>query len=107
MNQAASQGLCIWASMKLAPEVSATGWVQQILQELEQQQIITRVDEPTQWVNRMVVAQKKSGELRICINPKTINQALKREQHPLPILEDILPELAQAEVFSKLYIKNG
>ncbi|KAL3246968.1 hypothetical protein MRX96_057322 [Rhipicephalus microplus] len=51
----------------VAPAVSATcelpmsikPHVQQTLQELEQQQIITRVDEATKWVNHMVVAKKK------------------------------------------------
>lgn len=82
--------------------------VQQTLQGLERHEIITRVDEPTPWVNRMVVAQKKSGELRMRIDPKTLNQALKRERHPLLILlENELPGLAQAKTFSKLDVKNG
>lgn len=54
----------------------------------------------------MVVAKEKSGELRTCIDPQKLNKTLRREQHPLPILDDILPELSQANMFSKLDLKN-
>ncbi|KAK7087943.1 hypothetical protein V1264_021931 [Littorina saxatilis] len=55
----------------------------------------------------MVVATKKSGSLRICIDPRPLNKALKREHYTLPVLEDILPKLAHARVFSKLDLSNA
>lgn len=77
------------------------------LKELEENGIISKVNEPSEWVNRLVVATKKSGELRLCIDPRTLNTALKRELHPLPILEEVLPELSKAKVFSCLDLKDG
>lgn len=62
--------------------------------------VIAPVDKPTPWVSSVVVTTKKSGALRICIDPRPLNAALKRERYQLPILEDILPELGQAKVFS-------
>ena len=53
------------------------------------------------WVSRMVAGTKKSGDIRVCIDPQVLNTALKREVHTLPVLEDILPDLAKAKVFSK------
>ena len=77
------------------------------LHNLCEQEVITPVHEPTDWVSNIVIATKKSGELRICINPQGLNKALKRERYQLPILEDFLPNLAQAKVFSTLDLKAG
>ena len=34
-----------------------------------EQGIVARVEEPTPWVRSLAVAAKKSGTLRVCINP--------------------------------------
>ena len=38
------------------------------LEKLTEREIIAPVEEPTSWCSRMVVATKKSGKLRICID---------------------------------------
>ena len=70
--------------------------------------IIGPVDEPPDWVSQMSVAEKKSG-IRICIyiDPRPLNEALKREQYKLPTLEDVLPELSNAKIFSVCDLKSG
>ena len=68
--------------------------------------IIVPVDEPTDWVSLMSVAEKKSG-IRICIDPRPLNEALKREHYKLPTLEDVLPELSKAKVFSVCDLKSA
>lgn len=78
-----------------------------MLQQMEERGVITKVEEPTTWVSRMVIATKKAGDLRICIDPQALNKALGRERHPLPVLDDILPELAKAKVFTKLDLRDG
>ena len=60
------------------------------LKRLEELKIITHVDEPTEWVSQFVVAMKKSGSLRICIDPKPLNAALKRERYQIPVIDDLL-----------------
>jgi len=69
--------------------------------------IVAPVDEPTDWVNQMAVVEKPNGKLRICIDPQPLNVALKREHYRLPVLDDILPELRKAQVFSKLDVKHA
>ena len=69
--------------------------------------IIAPVHEPADWVNQMAVVEKPNGKLRICIDPQTLNVALKREHYRLPVLDDILPELRKAQVFSKLDVKHA
>ena len=43
----------------------------------------------------------------MCIDPQQLNKALRRSHYPLPIIEDILPELADVKVFSKADLKDG
>ncbi|XP_025116192.1 uncharacterized protein K02A2.6-like [Pomacea canaliculata] len=77
------------------------------LKRLTKRGVITPVDQPTDWVSRMVLATKKSGKLRVCIDPRPLNKALKRERYPLPIMEDILQNLANAKLFSKLDLTDA
>ena len=69
--------------------------------------VVAPVDEPTDWVSNVVIATKPSGDLRICIDPKPLNKALKRERYPIPVIDDVLPELAKAKIFTKIDAKNG
>eukprot|EP00118_Oscarella_pearsei_P024025 m.296592 g.296592 ORF g.296592 m.296592 type:complete len:311 (+) comp40764_c1_seq17:319-1251(+) len=55
----------------------------------------------------MLVRRKPSGQLRICIDPKPLNKALKRSHYPSPVLDDLLPELSKARVFSVCDVKHG
>ena len=55
----------------------------------------------------MVVVHKPSGALRICIHPKDLNQAIKREHYPLPTIEVLNTCLGKAKVFTVLDASNG
>ena len=77
------------------------------LDRLKQLDVISRVEEPTPWVSQVVTVHKKSGDLRICIDPRELNKALVHERFTLPILEDKLLELGQSRVFSKADLASG
>ena len=69
--------------------------------------MIKKEEEPTDWVSSLVVTEKPSGKLRVCIDPQHLSKALKRSYYPLPVIEDILPELADVRVFSEADLKDG
>ena len=77
------------------------------LARLERAYVIKREEEPTDWVSSLVVTEKPNGKLTVCIDPQHLNKALKRSHYPLPVIEDILPELADVKVFSKAGLKDG
>ena len=77
------------------------------LDDMENQGIIARVTQPTDWVNFLVIREKENGRLRSCLDPKDLNNAIKREHHPIPTLEEITPKLTGAELFSKLDARNS
>jgi len=45
--------------------------------------------------------------LRICLDLKDLNKAIRREHHVIPTLEEILPKLAGAKFFSIVDVKCG
>jgi len=59
------------------------------LDGLMEQDILTSVQEPTPWVSSMVVVPKKDGKLRICLDHRDLNKAIRREHYPLPTIEDV------------------
>ena len=77
------------------------------LQRLEKLGVIKPVVTPSDWVSSLVIVKKPSGKIRLCIDPKPLSKALKRCHYPLPIIEDLLPELSKAKIFSKCDVKNG
>ena len=77
------------------------------IDRLVAQEILKPVDTPTDWVSSMVVGMKSNGKIRLCIDPKPLNQALKNNHYPLPVIDDMLPELSKAKVFSVVDAKNG
>ena len=52
----------------------------------------------------MVVVPKKSGDVRICVDSKALNESVLREVHPIPKVDDSLAQLAVATLFSKLHV---
>ena len=69
--------------------------------------IVIPVDVPTDWISSMVVIKKSNGKIRLFIDPKPLNQALKRNHYPLPVTDDLLPLLANPKVFSVVDAKKG
>ncbi|XP_056891952.1 uncharacterized protein K02A2.6-like isoform X1 [Takifugu flavidus] len=77
------------------------------LQNMEKQQVI-KVTEPTEWVNSMVAAEKpRTGKLRVCLDPKDLNKAIKQPHYPLPTLDDVTAKLAGACYFSVMDARSG
>ena len=77
------------------------------LAELEQQGVIEKVTQATDWVSAIVVNKKSNGKIRLCLDPQPLNRALKCCHYPIPTIEEVLPDLANAKVFTKLDCKNG
>ncbi|XP_019632633.1 PREDICTED: uncharacterized protein K02A2.6-like [Branchiostoma belcheri] len=77
------------------------------LMEMQDRGIISAVTQPTDWVNSIIIKEKPNGKLRICLDPRDLNNALKRDHYPTPTLEEITPAMSGAQVFSKLDASNG
>jgi hypothetical protein len=74
---------------------------------MEKAGVITKVHEPTDWVSSITFSRKANGKLRICLDPKDLNNAMKRTYHKTPTLEEITHKFHGATVFSKLDARHG
>ena len=59
------------------------------LGKMEDLGVIVKVNEPTEWVNAFVIAEKPNGKLRVCLDPRALNRAIKRERFDLPTREEV------------------
>ena len=55
----------------------------------------------------MVATRNKNGDVRICLDPRDLNKALKRPHHPMHTADDVASRLGNAMVFSTLDAKAG
>lgn len=81
--------------------------VKEELDRLEKDGVIRRVNDPTPWCAGMVVVPKPSGKYRICVDLTKLNQSVLRERHILPTVDQVLGQLGEAKVFSKLDATSG
>jgi len=77
------------------------------LHELEEKDVIQKVDRPTPWVNSLVIVEKRDGSLRLYLDPRNLNKAIRREHHRIPNAEDIASRLSGKKVFSIVDEKDG
>lgn len=88
---------------------------QQQLDKLESKKIIETAPDNTAWMSRLSSVEKGSGERkpgeeperRLVVNMKGVNAAIKRVNHPMPYLENFLPMLHGARIFTKLDISSA
>ena len=72
------------------------------LKQLEELEVIEKVNVPTNWINPLVAVEKPNGDIRICLDMRQANRAILREKHPVPTLEETLQEISEEKVFGKL-----
>jgi len=77
------------------------------LEDMEKRGVIRKVEEPTDWVSSMAIVEKPDGSLRICLDPRHLNKAIKREHFQLPTIEDITTRMVNAKWFTKLDANRG
>ena len=69
--------------------------------------IIVPVEEPTDWVNSLVVREKPNGSLRVCLATRDLNKAIRREHYPVPKVESVATKLHGSTLFSRLDAKSA
>ena len=78
------------------------------LDELLELDIIEEVPEgPSRWISPLVVVPKSDGDVRVCVNMRRANEAIIRERHPIPTVEELLHDLNGSTVFKVAHFKVG
>ena len=75
--------------------------VNEELERLCNEGVIKPVTQPTDWLSNILVKEKPNGKRRICIDPsQTINRAIRRPEYTISTIEEKLPLLTNAKVFT-------
>ena len=61
----------------------------------------------SEFASNVLVARKKDGSARICINYKPLNKVVVRERQPLLLIEDVVDQLVNVQVFTTIDLNNG
>ncbi|GFS92977.1 retrovirus-related Pol polyprotein from transposon 17.6 [Trichonephila clavipes] len=66
--------------------------VKEELSNMVEAGIISKVEEPTEWVSNMVVITSPK-KLRICLDPRPLNKAIQRPHYPIPTANALITKL--------------
>lgn len=89
------------------PPIAWESKIEEKLRSLLDMDIIEPAPGPSPWVSPVVPVMKDSGEIRLCIDMRRANQAVLRESHPLPLVDELLGSVCGAVRFSKIDIKDA
>lgn len=79
--------------------------LKQKLDDMEKSGVIKKTDKPTEWVNSLVVVEKRDGSLRLCLDLK--DSAIMREHRMLSTSQDVVNQLAGKKLFTVLDQKDS
>lgn len=78
------------------------------LKELEQLDIMGPLNGSCDWVSPVVCVPKSNGkDIRLCVDIRRANLAVKRERFPVPTIDEILQGLNEKCIFSELDLRMG
>ena len=81
--------------------------IEKDLERLEMLDIIEEVEGPPPWVSPIVLAPKKSGEVRICVDMHKANKAIEREKHLITTIDELVADLNDATTFTKFDLSSS
>ena len=79
--------------------------VAQQLKEMQDSDVIQPSNSP--WASPIVLARKKDGTLRMCVDYRKLNSVTKPDKFPLPRIDDLLDQLGKSKYFSTLDLAAG
>ena len=97
----------VCAASRQVPQ-ALRGKLQKELSRLVDQDIIEKVEIPSEWVHPIVVVDKPGTDrVRICLDPRALNEAILRERYTLPAPNEIFSRVGRSSFFTTLDATSG
>ena len=61
----------------------------------------------SQYNHPILFISKKTGELRVCTNYRSLNRNTMIDRYPIPRIDNTLDRLGHAKIFSKIDLASG
>jgi hypothetical protein len=79
--------------------------IEQNLKEMKEEGVIEPSKSP--WASPVVLAPKKDGSMRFCVDYRKLNSMTVRDAYPIPRIDDTLDALQEAKFVSTLDLRSG
>ena len=76
-----------------------------MIRDMEEQGLVEQSTYP--WAAPIVLAKKKDGSPRLCIDYRRLNDVTESDAYPMPDLNTLIRQMRGAKVFSVLDLKSG
>ena len=79
------------------------------LNTMEKIDVIEKVIKPTPWVSNILAIEKNNAkrDLRVCLDPKALNEAIRIPKYTIPKSEELVAELTGKRIFTVLDMSSG
>lgn len=69
--------------------------VEEAIQDLLEKKIIERAEGPLSWVSPLVPVRKTDGRIRLCVDMRSANKAVQRENYPMPNIDAAMASITK------------
>ena len=77
------------------------------LDKLEKWGFIQKIEDPTDFINNLIITEKKDGSIRLCLDPICLNEQIMHEIFEISTFEQVAASLVGSKVFTILDQKDS